>query len=54
MDLLKLLYKNQNDEVIELAKEFGWVSYKDDKLTKSIERIEFEKKLESLDIKQPW
>ncbi len=54
LQLLSLIANNKNKEATQLATEFGWLKMKDDKLVKSLERIEFEEKLESLNIPKPW
>ncbi len=54
MKLLGLISNSKNDEAIELAKEIGWIKYKEDKLIGNLERKEFEEKLESLNLNKPW
>ena len=54
MQLLSLISQNENEKAAEKAKEFGWLRMKEEKLIKSLERIEFEEKLELLNLKKPW
>lgn len=54
MDLLGLISNNKNEDAIEKAKELGWVKYKESKLVSNLERIEFEDKLDLLNLKKPW
>ena len=54
MQLLSLISQNENEKAAEKAKEFGWLRMKEEKLIKSLERIEFEEKLKLLNLKKPW
>ena len=54
MELLSLIANNRNADAIVKAKEFGWLKYKDSKIIKNLERIEFEEKLESINLSKPW
>ncbi len=53
-EILSALYKGNKDEALKLAEEFGWLTYKEGKLTGNIERLEFEQKLKALNITIPW
>ncbi len=52
--ILKALFSGQKDKAVELAETFGWLVYKDGKLSGHIERFEFETKLKELGITPPW
>ena len=52
--ILGALFKNNKKQALQLAKEFGWLVYKDGKLAGHIERLEFEKKLHELGVVPPW
>ena len=52
--ILSALYQGDKEKALALAKEFGWITYKDGKLTANIERLEFEQKLKALNISIPW
>ncbi len=54
LQILSALYKNDTQKATELARAFGWIVYKEGKLTGNIERLEFEKKLSALQIEIPW
>ena len=54
LELLGLIANGKNEEAVELAKEFGWIKYRDSKLLGNLERKEFEDKLTSLGLKKPW
>lgn len=54
MELLGLIANNKNEEAIEQAKEKGWIKFRNEKLLKNMERNEFEKKLQLLNLKKPW
>ena len=54
MKILKMIYSGNNKEAINIAEETGWLKRKEGKLIKSLERIEFEEKLEKLGILFPW
>jgi len=54
MDLLGLISNNKGEDAIERAKELGWVKYKESRLVNNLERMEFEEKLDILNLKKPW
>ncbi|PID62819.1 MAG: thymidylate synthase (FAD) [Ignavibacteriae bacterium] len=54
LNILSLINKNDFDSAKKTAEDLGWLKYKNDVLVKSLERIEFEEKLELLNIKKPW
>lgn len=54
LKLLSLLANGKKEEAVEAAKEYGWIKYKDDKITFNMERWEFEGKLNELNIPIPW
>jgi thymidylate synthase (FAD) len=54
LQLLSLIVQGENQKAVDKANEFGWLKTKDDKLIKSLERIEFEEKLDQLNLKKPW
>jgi len=54
MEVLKKLYRGDKKEAIKIAEESGWLRRKEGKLVKSLERFEFEEKLEKLGIEFPW
>jgi len=54
MEVLKKLYRGDKKEAIKIAEESGWLRRKKGKLVKSLERFEFEEKLEKLGIEFPW
>ncbi len=55
MKVLKELIAGNEEFVLELADEFGWLRKNDSgELVKSLERIEFEVKLAELNLTPPW
>jgi thymidylate synthase (FAD) len=54
LELLALIANNENEKAVNKAKEFGWIKYKDSKLTNNLERKEFEDKLVSIKMSKPW
>ena len=53
--ILKLIIAGENKKAVDLAKDYGWVEYKEDgKLKGNLERREFEAKLKDMNIKFPW
>lgn len=54
LEILQSLYQNQTEKAIKLAEQFGWITYKEGRLTGNIERLEFEEKLKALGIPVPW
>ncbi len=55
MKVLKELIAGNEEFVLELADEFGWLRKNDSgELVKSLERIEFEEKLAELNLTPPW
>jgi len=54
LKLISLLANGKQNEAVEAAKDYGWIKYKDDKLTFNMERWEFEGKLNDLKIPIPW
>jgi len=54
MNLLTLISNSENEKAVDLAKEIGWVKYKDSKINSHLERKEFEEKLELLNLSKPW
>ncbi len=53
-EVIKALNRGEKDQAIKLAEEFGWLAYKNGKLTKNIERGEVEEKLKKLNFPIPW
>ncbi len=54
LKLLGLLANGKKEQAVEAANEYGWIKFKDDKMTFNMERWEFEGKLNDLDIEIPW
>ncbi len=54
LKLLGLLANGKKEQAVEAAGEYGWIKFKDDKITFNMERWEFEGKLNDLDIEIPW
>jgi len=54
LQILSALYRGNKAQAIKLAKDFGWITYKEGKLSGNIERFEFEQKLKALGIQIPW
>jgi thymidylate synthase (FAD) len=55
MKIIQALLAGNKDKAVNLAKEFGWVEYKEDgKLKGNLERREFEEKLKDLSVEIPW
>jgi thymidylate synthase (FAD) len=52
--IIEKVAKGNSKEAIDLATEFGWISYADRKLKNNLERNELESKLISLNLKIPW
>ena len=53
-EIVAALAGETKSKAIELAESFGWIKYKEGKLTGNLERAEFETKLERLGFKIPW
>ncbi len=53
-EIITALAKGLGEKAVELAESFGWIKYKDGKLTGNLERAEFEEKLVRLGIGAPW
>ena len=55
MKIIQALLDGDKNKAIELAKEFGWVEYKEDgSLKGNLERRELEEKLKELAVEIPW
>ena len=54
MEILKNMLSDNPVAALALAENAGWLRKKDGKLVKSLERIEFEQKLEKLNLQVPW
>ncbi len=54
LELLSLLANGKGEEAKIKADEFGWLKYKEEKLTFNMERWEFENKMNDLKIEIPW
>lgn len=54
LKLLGLLANGKKEQAVEAAGEYGWIKFKDDKISFNMERWEFEGKLNDLDIEIPW
>ncbi len=54
MLVLKELVNGRNEAAMKLAESFGWLNKKDGNLVRNRERIEFEEKLNSLNLLKPW
>ncbi|WP_044281632.1 FAD-dependent thymidylate synthase [Caldithrix abyssi] len=52
--ILSAMFQGQSEKAVALAADFGWLVYKDGKLSGHIERLEFEKKLAEMGITPPW
>ncbi len=54
LELISLLANGKGEEAKTKANEFGWLKYKEEKLTFNMERWEFENKMKDLKIEIPW
>jgi thymidylate synthase (FAD) len=54
LELLSLLANGKGVNAKTKAEEFGWLKYKEEKLTFNMERWEFENKMKDLKIEIPW
>ena len=55
MKIIQTLLAGDKNKAVDLAKEFGWVEYKEDGTLKgNLERREFEEKLKGLSVEVPW
>ncbi len=54
MEILKNMLSDNPVAALALAENAGWLRKKDGKLVKSLERIEFEQKLQKLNLQVPW
>ena len=53
--ILQAVYAGDKAEALRLAKEYGWIEYRQDGTLKgNLERKEFENKLEAMNIALPW
>jgi len=53
-EIIKALIAGDKEEAVRLAEQFGFIQYKDGKLTGNIERLELEAKLNDLGLAAPW
>ncbi len=53
-EIIAALATGKTKQAIELAESFGWIRYKEGKLTGNLERAEFEAKLIGLGFNTPW
>ncbi len=53
-EIIAALAVNDPKKAVKLAESFGWIKYKEGKLTGNLERAEFETKLQRLGFKLPW
>ena len=53
-EVIKALNRGEKEQAVKLAEEFGWLEYKNGRLTKNIERGEVEDKLKKLNFLIPW
>lgn len=54
MRILKEIYLDNKKKIIQIAKEAGWIKPEDAKVSRNIERLEFEEKLKMLGIELKW
>ncbi len=54
MEILKNMLSDNPVAALALAENAGWLRKKNGKLVKSLERIEFEQKLQKLNLQVPW
>jgi thymidylate synthase (FAD) len=54
LELVQALAAGDQNRALRLAKDFGWLEYKDGKLVRNIERGEVEEKLKNLSLTIPW
>ena len=54
VELVQALAAADKNQAIRLAKDYGWLEYRDGKLTRNIERGEVEEKLKRLNLTIPW
>ncbi|MEN8192221.1 MAG: FAD-dependent thymidylate synthase [Bacteroidota bacterium] len=54
LKLMSLLANGKKEEAVQAAADYGWIKFKDEKMTFNMERWEFEGKLEDLNIEIPW
>ena len=54
IELIQALANGDKTRAIQMAAEFGWLEYKNDRLVKNIERGEVEQKLKKLNLPIPW
>ena len=53
-EIIKALIAGDKEKAIQLAEQFGFIKYKEGKLTMNIERLELEDKLKELGLSAPW
>jgi thymidylate synthase (FAD) len=54
VEVIQALARNDTGQAMNLAKEFGWLEYREGRLLKNIERGEVEEKLKRLLLPVPW
>lgn len=54
MKILKEIYLDNKKKIIQIAGEVGWINPEDAKVSRNIERLEFEEKLKMLGIELEW
>lgn len=54
LQLLRVIIQGNDQDAVKLAESFGWLNKTEKGLSRNRERIEFEEKLEFLDLKIPW
>ncbi len=53
--VMSCLANGEQDKAMKMADEFGWLNKRDDgSLKQNLERMEFEEKLERINLKVPW
>jgi len=53
-EIITAMAQGKKKRAVELAESFGWIKYKEGKLTGNLERAEFEEKIVRLGFSVPW
>ena len=53
-EIVTAMVQGKKKRAVELAESFGWIKYKEGKLTGNLERMEFEEKIVKLGFGVPW
>jgi thymidylate synthase (FAD) len=53
-EIIREISSGNSNKAIELARQYGWISYEGGKIKKHLERMEMDEKLRRLNLTIPW